>query len=231
MDAMSRNRTEDEPPAFDINRRRGTNIRFSNYDPQAAPYRAIRLSEVAGIPPFATELMTNVKIPTNTWASVLKKAADEMADENLELAIRLVLRTANGDSDKTLGRVLSRTKLATLQTTQAENLAEACLSIIDKGLSNAAAATLQPRTETAIEVLSRLVVRVYSDLSETILDKALECYQNPQIQRGTWASEIRHLLGGVVKRVCSRSSLPGVGKWPGMTPLSWHNGSPLRATA
>ena len=39
------------------------------------------------------------------------------------------------------------------------------------------------------------------------------------------------LLGGVVKRVCSRSSLPGVGKWPGMTPLSWHNGSPLRATA
>ena len=42
-----------------------------------------------------------------------------------------------------------------------------------------------------------------------------------------WASA----LGGVVKRVCSRSSLPGVGKWPGMTPLSWHNGSPLRATA
>ena len=38
-------------------------------------------------------------------------------------------------------------------------------------------------------------------------------------------------LGGVVKRVCSRSSLPGVGKWPGTTPLSWHNGSPLRATA
>ena len=38
-------------------------------------------------------------------------------------------------------------------------------------------------------------------------------------------------LGGVVKRVCSRSSLPGVGQWPGMTPLSWHNGSPLRATA
>ena len=27
-------------------------------------------------------------------------------------------------------------------------------------------------------------------------------------------------LGGVVKRVCSRSSLPGVGQWPGMTPLS-----------
>ena len=38
-------------------------------------------------------------------------------------------------------------------------------------------------------------------------------------------------LGGVVKRVCSRSSLPGVGRWPSTTPFSWHNGSPLRATA
>ena len=38
-------------------------------------------------------------------------------------------------------------------------------------------------------------------------------------------------LGGVVKRVCSRSSLPGAGKRPSMRPLSWHNGSPPRATA
>ena len=194
LDAMGKNKTEDEPPLFDINRRRGASVRLSNYDPQAAAYRAIRLSEVAGIPPFANALMTNLKVPTNVWAGVLKKAAEEMADENLELAIRLVLRTADGDSDKTLGRVLSRTRLVTLQTTRAQSLAEACLRIINKGLSNAAAATLQPRTETAIEVLSRLVVRVDSDLSETILDKALEYYQDPQIQKGTWASEIRHLL-------------------------------------
>ena len=40
-----------------------------------------------------------------------------------------------------------------------------------------------------------------------------------------------HVLGGVVKRVCSRPSLPGAGRWPGKTPLSWHNGSPRRATA
>ncbi len=38
-------------------------------------------------------------------------------------------------------------------------------------------------------------------------------------------------LGGVVKRVCSRPSLPGVGRWPNKTPFSWHNGSPPRATA
>ena len=38
-------------------------------------------------------------------------------------------------------------------------------------------------------------------------------------------------LGGVVKRVCSRSSLPGAGRWPNTTPFSWHSGSPPRATA
>ena len=39
------------------------------------------------------------------------------------------------------------------------------------------------------------------------------------------------ILGGVVKRVCSRSSLPGAGRWPNTTPFSWHSGSPPRATA
>ena len=38
-------------------------------------------------------------------------------------------------------------------------------------------------------------------------------------------------LGSVVKRVCSRSSLPGAGRWPNTTPFSWHSGLPPRATA
>ena len=38
-------------------------------------------------------------------------------------------------------------------------------------------------------------------------------------------------LGGVVKRVYSRSSLPGVGRQPSMMPSFWRNGLPPRATA
>ena len=38
-------------------------------------------------------------------------------------------------------------------------------------------------------------------------------------------------LGSVVKIVCSRSSLPGVGRRPGMMPPAWHSGSLSRATA
>ena len=194
LEAMGQNRAEEEPPVFEVNRRRGTGVRFSNHDPQSAAYRAIRLSEIAGIPPFATAPVTNVRVPTNVWAGVLKQAAKEMADENLEFAIRLVLRTSSGDNDKTLGNVLSRTRLATLQTMQAESLAEACLRIINKALTHPGAEPLQQRTETAIEVLSRLAIRTGPDFSETSLDKALECSQNPRLQKGTWATAIRHLL-------------------------------------
>ena len=194
LDDMGRNRPEEEPPAFDVDQRRGTSIRFSNYDPRAATYRAVRLPEVAGIPPFATTLVADVKITTPVWTGVLKEAADEMADQDLEFAIRLVLRASGSHNDKTLGRVLSRARLAALQTAQAESLAEACLRIIDKALPSEAAATLQPRTENAIEALSRLAIRLDSDLSETILDKALDLCKDPRIQKGTWATEIRHLL-------------------------------------
>ena len=194
LDAMGENGAEDEPPVFDVNRRRGTGVRFSNYDPQAAAYRAIRLSEVAGIPPFATALATNLRLRTNVWASVLNKAAEEMAPEHLEFAIRLVLRSSSGHNDKALGRVLSRTRLATLPTNRAEGLAEACLGVINTSLQNSVTAELQPRTEPAIEVLSRLAIRVGPNLSETILDKALECCRDPRLMRGTSGTVIRHLL-------------------------------------
>ena len=47
---------------------------------------------------------------------------------------------------------------------------------------------------------------------------------------GRVTSTGKETLGGVVKRVCSRSSLPVAGRWPSMTLLSWHNGLPRRAT-
>ena len=194
LDAMRRNRSEEEPPAFDVNRRRGAGIHFSNYDPQSAAYRAARLPEVVGIPPIATSLFTNVRLPTSVWADVLKEAAKEIADENLEFAIRLVLRASRGDSDKTLGRVLSRTRLATLKTMQAESLAEACLRIIKKASPHPEYESLSTRAETAIEVLSRITIRLGPELAERCLDKALDLSQDHQLQKGTWAGPIRHLL-------------------------------------
>ena len=48
-DGMGRDQVEEDPPPFDINLRRGTSERWSNYDPHAAAYRAVRLSELAGL--------------------------------------------------------------------------------------------------------------------------------------------------------------------------------------
>ena len=189
-EGMGKNSSEEEPPVFDVNRRRGTTVRFSSHDPQAAAYRAVRLSEVAGLPPFKT----NMGIHATVWAQVLRSAADELADWDLQLAIRLVLRASSTNNDNTLERVLSRARIATLPTEQAEILAVACLRVIDRGLSNLVAATLQSRTETAIEVLSRLAIRVSPDLAESILNRAMEYCQNSQLAKGTWAREIRHLL-------------------------------------
>ena len=66
-----------------------------------------------------------------------------------------------------------------------------------------------------------------------ILDSdTIEITQPDDIVKAQKAADfLTERLGGVVKRVCSRPSLPGVGRWPSMTPFSWHNGSPPRATA
>ena len=188
-ESMGKNNPEEEPPAFDVNRRRVTTVRFSNYDPQATAYRAVRLAEMTGIPPFKIERVMHVTV----WAQVLTDAADELADRNLEYTVRLILRTGSS-TDKTLERILSRARIATLPTEQAERLAQACLRVIERAMSRLVAATLQPRTETAIEVLSRLVIRVSPNLAESVLNRAMEYCQDAQLAQGTWGDKIRHLL-------------------------------------
>ena len=79
---------------------------------------------MAGLPPFTGN--------ETVWAEVLKKAAEEVADYSLQFAVRLVLRACSGDNDKTLGRILTRTKIATIPTELAGTLAQICLNAADK---------------------------------------------------------------------------------------------------
>ena len=78
-DSMGKNLPEKEPPVFDVNRRRGTRMQFSNYNPHATAYRAIRLAEMAGIPPYRVEM----GIRSTVWAQVLGNAAEELIDWDL----------------------------------------------------------------------------------------------------------------------------------------------------
>lgn len=185
---------KEEAPSFDVNRRRRTTLHLGDYDPQVAAYRAIRLSEVAGLPPVATGYAENVRIPVTVWADIMKQAACEIADHDLELAIRLVLRVCHGSTDQSLEKVLTRTRIASLTSEQTENLARTCLAHMNREGPDSFQSTLQPRRETAIEVLSRLVVRTGPSVAEHAFDNALKFLQDSLTQKVIWEAEIQHLV-------------------------------------
>ena len=74
--------------------------------PELAAYRAVRLSEVAGLSPATKH--------------------GEFAASQPELAIRLVLRVSSYDKDKVLMRILSRIRVAMLSSITAEAIAQTC---------------------------------------------------------------------------------------------------------
>ena len=187
-DGMGQDKAEETPPPFDINRNPGTSERWVNYEPLTEAYRAVRLSEIAGLPPRTGH--------SNVWAEVLKKAAEEVADYDLELAVRLVLRACDDENDKTLQRILTRTRVATMPTDLAETLTRCCLNTLDKvtsdGVSRASAS--QQRFNTAAEVLSRLVIRIEQGSVEPILDRALGYCENVELAKSFVDRTIENLL-------------------------------------
>ena len=196
---LSDNQTSREAPSFDLGVGQSQSFSFSNVRLSFAAYRAIRLSEVAGLPPT-----TNHKEfrRADVASGILKRATEELATSQLELAVRLVLRVCNYDKDETLMRILSRTRVAAMQPDTAETLAQMCTGLIEFALPRVLpAGTPRPnafwveRMRVAMEVLSRLVLRLSPDMVETTLDNALLCYQNPRVSQEPWLTEaIEHLL-------------------------------------
>ncbi len=183
-----------EAPLFDLGARPGDHWRFSTIDPRTTAYRAIHLSEVAGLPPAINGI--------NAAAGILELAAEKLSRSDLAMAIRLVLRVCTYDRDKTLMRVLSRPRVATLSAASAKVLTEICQRMIEYALSRMVSAGSRPRSvfwiermRVAIEALSRLVLRLEPEMAEAIFNKALELYHNDHVTRDPWPSEpVRNLL-------------------------------------
>ena len=206
INSLQGNGEEKKTPSFDLGTRQVQGQLYSNVDPQAAAYRAIRLSEVAGLPQSTNRMIIA--------SGIFKLAAEELCTSNLKMAVSLVLRACDYDEDKTLKRVLSRTRVATLPANSARELAEICESIINYSLPKMAGATSKKvgvfwaeRMRVAMEVLSRLVLRLVPDKVEAIFNKALEYYKNEHVTRKT-------LLVNSVRSLLRRSweSLPEVYK-------------------
>ena len=133
--ALRRADEQDEAPPFDVGVRQGTRVRFSNLRSSRliAAYRAIRLFEVAGIPPVNSPRHSE-DMPMAMASDLLILAADELASTNPELSVRLVLRICKYDRDTTLQRVLSRSRIARLTDETTQELAQLSVGIIRHAL-------------------------------------------------------------------------------------------------
>ena len=188
-DSIKQQTRDDTAPDFDIGRRTITTRFLNNVDPAAGAYRAVRLSEAAGLPPTVNTSGLNMSVSSQ----ILKDASEVLADLNLELATRLVLRSCNSDTDNTLKRVTSRTRIATLTPKAASDLVQSCISAINSALPHVSIVAGQRRNifwtermRVAMEVLSRLVLRLDSSQAGSILNSALEWYRNPHLAKEPW---------------------------------------------
>ena len=192
---ISRQGEKSEPPLFDLDMQRGRGFHFSvePYRRQIAARRAVRLSEVAGLPPSAFHL--------SMASDILIIAADELAATEPEMAVRLVLRTVKYDQDKTLQRVLSRARVATMPQDSVDNLVAFCNGVIQYGLPRLGSPEVRDgtmswveRVRVALEVTSRLVLRLEPKSAESVFDTALGHYVDDRFHHRWLILPLRRLL-------------------------------------
>ncbi len=185
------NRETSTTQTFDLGTQ-STSWNIISADSQAAVYSAIRLCEVAGLPPFINQIIIA--------SDILQSAAEKLSVSDTEMAIRLVLRLSK--TGNMLEYAISRTRVAALPVKSVNTLVEICKGVIEYALPRMARVSVNTRDvfwtgrmRVAMEVLSRLVLRLSSDSAEVIFDKTLEYYQNHQIARDRWLTDsVRNLL-------------------------------------
>ena len=177
--------TEKNPkgPPFDLGVTRGDPITISRdaYYRWIAARRAIRLTEIAGLPPSTQSGVV-------TASDILGLAADKLFQHESELAICLVLRITDYDRDDRLNSILSRTHIASISDTSVENLAKMVVSATEFVISERSMFWAE-RLRVFIEALSRFVVRLDPGMVEPIFGKALQWYGNERIARDPWLED------------------------------------------
>ena len=198
-EAITGNQEKRSGPPFDLGVEESPGISFSNaeYDQWVAAHSAIRLTEVAGLPPYNQDL--------GVASNILGLAAEKLSTEEPELAARLVLRISKYDKDNTLKYVLSRTRVATMPTYSVKSLVESCLIAIEYALPRIFDVNTGlrkifwvERLRVFMEVLSRLVVRLEAEIVQAVFKKALKWYENSRIAGDS-------LLHGPMRNIFKRS--------------------------
>ena len=188
--AMRGTEEKQNGPSYELGVSRTTRVRWSNdrYTRTVAAYRAVRLPEVTGLPPVNIP-SGDMPIPTAAASGLLKLAAGELTTVNPELSTRLILRVCTNDKDELLLRALSRTRVAILNDDVTTELARTCTRIIKYTLPRLLTSdemktgiSSVERIRVAMEVLSRLALRLTPDMVSASLDIGLECYQTDRVR-------------------------------------------------
>jgi hypothetical protein len=194
LDAIRGNSEQQDGPLFDLGARRGKGIHFSNakYDRWIAARRAVRLCEVAGLPPLASH--------TVVGSDLLALAADYLVTTDYTLSSRLVLRVATSEDEATFNRVWSRSRVATMPMQEVIALVDLIAKVITHALPRATHASARSgfwvtRLCVAMEALSRLVLRLPPERAEHIFKQALSYYRMETIAKEIRLSKpMDHLL-------------------------------------
>jgi hypothetical protein len=181
-------------PLFDLGARKGKTVHFSNaqYKLWIAARRAVRLCEVAGLPPSASHVVVG--------SDILALAAEHLITTDYALACRLALRVAKSEDEATFNRVWARPRIAAMSMQEVAALLELINNLINYALPRTACAGTssefwEERLRVAIEALSRLVLRLPPERAEEILERGLSYYRTEGVAKQRWLGKaIRHLL-------------------------------------
>ena len=168
-------KNEKATPHFDLGVQRTDRLWYrSNSERYAVIYESVRLTEVAGLP--------NAVDSIDIAGSLLRLSAERLAVVDPQLAIRLVLCTAQIDTDRSLQRVLSREGVAALPREEARRLCDAAqrlaLHAIGRGEADTHVERVPwlERARVALEGWSRLILRADHETAEGALRDGLKLH-------------------------------------------------------
>ena len=158
-----------------------------------ASFQAIRLGDVMGLPPVIVH-----------WAvtrDMILRAAEEVFGTRPDLALRLMLRVVRNDRDKLLVKLLSRTSVARLPDATIRSVLATCNRMVKQALPRlvsvpglGGSAPIE-RLRVAVEVRSRVSVRLRGEQATQAFRQALELYSDRSIGGRVWmAAPLRNAL-------------------------------------
>ena len=187
--------SKNNAPAFELGEETQPGFIFSIGDDDykwSAAHRAIRLIEVAGLPSFES--------------GILMPSIDVLYIQKPELAVRMLLHASTHHEDDGIKRALSRNQVARMNMDLVVKLDAACDDIISYashffGIPETGDQTWfwRDRLGVAIEIQSRLAIRVEPDRADASLDKAIKYYNDT-----SWDGAA-HILASPIRNMLKRS--------------------------